>query len=129
MRTVDSYTFYASGVNHFKIYYGREERLAREIIPAALDVGDIYPNPFNDELFIPLSLPDLDTSYEVDISLSDLNGNRVQELTHVELGAGYHRIHCDFSKNLNYSKGFYIVRIVISSAAKKEIIYRKVLKF
>ena len=129
LRATDSYTFFASGVHKFKIYYGLEDRLAREIIPTTLEVGDIYPNPFNEELFIPLSLPDIKGSYLVEITLSDLNGNRIQQFSNLTLGAGYQRIQCDLKQNLNYSKGFYIVRILISSGDRKEIMYRKVLKF
>jgi hypothetical protein len=128
MRATDSYTFFATNVHKFKIYYGTEEKLSREIMPSNMQVGDIYPNPFEDELNIPLSLPDTGTDYEIKVSLSDLKGNQIQQLSSNHLNAGYHLIRCDLSGTDQYVAGFYIVRIVITSTKHKEILYRKVLK-
>jgi hypothetical protein len=94
-----------------------------------MQVGDIYPNPFEDELNIPLSLPDVDINYKVDVSLSDLKGNLIQQFMSNELNAGYHLIKYDLSGTDQYVTGFYIVRIVITSTKHKLILYRKVLKF
>jgi hypothetical protein len=129
MRTADSYTFSASDLSRFRIYFGSEERLSREIIPSVLEVGNIFPNPFREELFIPLSLPVVQDTYQVEITVSDLNGNRVQRFMNMTLEAGYHRIRCDLKEDIYYSKGFYIVQILISSGERKEIVYRKVLKY
>jgi len=128
MRAMDSYTFYATDIHNFKIYYGTDDKLSKEILPDDLKVGEIYPNPFEDVLYIPLTLPDLNESYEVEISLSDLKGNKILHLSPIHLGAGFHQISCNVSESLDYARGFCIVRIIISSATHKEIRYRKVLK-
>jgi hypothetical protein len=56
MRSVSSYTFQASGNRKFRVLYGTVERLELETMPLKVHVGDIYPNPFTDELFVPLML-------------------------------------------------------------------------
>jgi hypothetical protein len=129
MRTVKTYTFHASGVRKFRVLYGTSEFLKQEIMPLSVHVGEIYPNPFSEELFVPISLPDIDGQYQVDIALSDLNGNLVQQLSSVQVGGGYQNISCEALKNVELSKGFYIIRIHISSEGTREILYRKVLKY
>jgi hypothetical protein len=129
MRGQDQYRVAVSGVKRFRIYYGTEKNLSEQVLTNKMQVGDIYPNPFESELFIPVSLPDREGTYRVEVSLSDLEGNRVAEFPPMDLSAGHHRFRCHGLETQPYRKGFYIVRIVISSKAEREIIYRKVLKF
>jgi hypothetical protein len=128
MRASDTFTFSATAIHKFKIYYGTEERLSQEILPLRLQVGEIYPNPFEDEMNIPVSLPEINDQYQVEVSLSDLNGKMVEPLSSIQLNPGYHLIKCQMNETINYGAGFYVVRIIISSAQHKEILYRKVLK-
>ncbi|MBS0001433.1 MAG: hypothetical protein KFF73_20775, partial [Cyclobacteriaceae bacterium] len=129
MRSQESYSFTASETQKFRIYYGRIEKLSREVLPSRIHLGEIYPNPFTDELFIPLSLPGSNENYQLSFTLTDLKGNRVQELPRINLREGIHQIRVGMSDHFNDAAGFYIIRIVILSDDHKEILYRKILKF
>ncbi|MBR9999614.1 MAG: hypothetical protein KFF73_11620 [Cyclobacteriaceae bacterium] len=129
MRNENTYSFHARGVHKFRIYYGTRERLSQEIMPMEVEVGEIYPNPFEKALFVPVTLPDEPGSYRLSISVSDLQGRKIQDFSSIELGAGIHEIPCELHESNGNSGSFYIFRINISSGNFEQVVYRKILKF
>jgi hypothetical protein len=128
MTESDSYTFHASNLHKFRIFYGNRERLEQDVLPLEIAVGEIYPNPFDKEFFIPISLPDGFVNYQVTVSLSDLQGRTVQQLPLIELGAGNHEISCDLHQSMINSRSFYLLRVYINAGNFNRTIYRKILK-
>jgi hypothetical protein len=128
MTESDSYTFHANDLHKFKIYYGNREKLEQEVLPLEVAIGEIYPNPFDEELFIPLTLPDGSANYRVAVTVSDLQGRTVHQLPLIELGAGNHEISCNLRQSMINSRSFYLLRVHIDAENFKETIYRKIIK-
>jgi hypothetical protein len=129
MRVKDNYTFYASGVHKFMIFYGTEEQLLTKVLPLSVQVGDIYPNPFKDELTILVSLPDHAGIFHLELSLSDLNGKLIQNLSSIPVNPGYHQIRWKIDQPGKIQEGLYFLKILVASEKEKQIIYRKILKY
>ncbi len=129
MQTSDAYTFYAAGIHHFRIFYGTGDRLSTETLPLNLLVGEIYPNPFKDELNIPVALPDHNGPWQVELSLSDLNGKVVQYRSGIHVNPGYMQISWKLNDSHQYLRGFYFLKILIASGREKQIIYKKIMKY
>ncbi|MBR9999613.1 MAG: hypothetical protein KFF73_11615, partial [Cyclobacteriaceae bacterium] len=127
MSTTRSYTFMAAGHSKFRIYYGKDEKLVQEIIPNKIQIGEIYPNPFQRQVIIPVAIPDGNEIYQVKIILTDLTGKIIHELPTEQLIAGFHEINCIIGND--HGNGVNILQIIISSAKQKEVFYRKVLNF
>lgn len=73
-------------------------------------LGDIYPNPFNQIVYIPYTL---ETKSEVKIEIYNSKGERVKSMDLANQDKGYHRIMWDGKndKGLNCSNGIYILRM------------------
>ena len=129
MQNTDAYTFHTAGTHRFRIFYGTGDRLSLETLPLNLQVGEIYPNPFKDELNIPVALPDHIGPWQVEFSLSDLNGKVVQYRSGIHVNPGYMQISWKLNDSHQYLRGFYFLKILITSEKEKQIIYKKIMKY
>jgi hypothetical protein len=125
MGEVGRYSFRSTGVHRFRIYYGTAERLQQEVIPEAIGVGEIYPNPFAGELFIPLALPRSEGPQRVEVALLDPEGRTVRHLSTGVVEPGYQELQISTA---GYKSGMYFLRIMVSTATDKQIFYRKIVK-
>ncbi len=77
-------------------------------------LGDIYPNPFNQIVYIPYTL---ETKSEVKIEIYNSKGERVKSMDLANQDKGYHRIMWDGKddKSLNCSNGIYILRMTTNN--------------
>ena len=128
MQLTDTYSFLARGNHKFRLFYGTEERLSKEILPLSLRVGDLYPNPFEDELYIPVSLPDRPALYRLEMSLSDLNGKVIQVLPGILLNPGYHQISWKMDQPGKIQEGIYFLKILVVTKNDRQVVHRKILK-
>ncbi len=79
-------------------------------IPAALDLSQNFPNPFNADTEISFELP---STNHVIITVFNIMGQRIRTLTEREYGIGYHKIRWDGKDDIGnlVSSGIYIYRI------------------
>ena len=77
-------------------------------------LGDIYPNPFNQIVYIPYTL---ETKSEVKIEIYNSKGERIKYMDLANQDKGYHRIMWDGKddKSLNCSNGIYILRMTTNN--------------
>ncbi len=129
MQASDTYTFYATKIHHFRIFYGTKDRLMKEILPLKLQIGEIYPNPFDNELNIPVSIPDQIGPLQIELSLSDLSGRVVQNRSDIQVNPGYQQISWKLDVPDQFLRGFYFLKILIASEKEKQIIYKKILRY
>lgn len=129
MRASDRYTFLAQASHQFRIFYGTEDRLSKEIIPTELKIGEIYPNPFNNEIHIPVSLPDHNSPWQVDLSISDVNGKEIQNFSDLPVNPGYQQLSWKLDALDHHLRGFYFLKILLISENEKQIFYKKLVKY
>ena len=81
------------------------------VVPARLELGRNFPNPFNPKTTLRFALP---TSGKVDLAVYDVQGRRVITLASGHLDAGYHEMEWlgrdDAGRSV--SSGIYFSRIV-----------------
>jgi acid phosphatase type 7 len=80
-----------------------------------LKLGDNYPNPFNNQTVIPLTLPG---SMEVNITIYNALGVRVRTLVNREIETGYHEIRLN---SADLAAGVYFYRLTVAD----EVITKK----
>jgi len=87
------------------VEYGTDpvNEIPSDLLPNEYAVTSIYPNPFNDQVKIRISLPYRDLC---DLCVFNIHGQLVQRLNNSYLPAGYH----DFSWIGNGTSGIYFVR-------------------
>ena len=95
-----------------------------EIAPEDFRLGQNYPNPFNGETVIPVSLPE-DTATQVRLSIYNLFGEEVKDLTNGLLSGGQHEFAWDGTDDNNQlvAGGVYLCR----AATTKKTRIRKLL--
>ncbi len=77
----------------------------RKGIPDSYRVSSLYPNPFNPETTLEISLPG---KTRVHVELFDVLGRRIKTLAAAQMEAGYHQVHFDGS---NLATGIYLIRV------------------
>ena len=79
------------------------------LYPAQFVIDQNYPNPFNPETWIQFQMPE---QGEVNISIYNLQGQLVRNLTTQSFGIGVHKIKWDGKDNygLDSASGVYFVR-------------------
>jgi len=129
MKELNSYVFNASGLDQFKIIFGDENFVNNELKPQIVILGDGYPNPFRDQLTIPFTLPKSNSAYMVNISIYDLKGNMVRQLTNEEYSSGYYTVNWNSMGDSHMlSNGIYIIKMTVKSNHFNTIIHKKVLR-
>jgi hypothetical protein len=130
MKEIKSYSFKASGTDHFRIIFGDDSFVSKEIKPSTVTFGNGYPNPFRDEVTIPFTLPESESDYMVNISIYDLTGNLVKQLTNEYYSPGYYALSwtsLDDSRTLQ--NGIYIIKMSVQSDKINTSLIRKVLRY
>jgi hypothetical protein len=77
----------------------------RETLPTEITLRQNYPNPFNPSTIIEFALP---SATQVELTVYDMLGRRVQTLVDDQLNAGIHRVNWNAT---SYSSGVYLYRL------------------
>jgi hypothetical protein len=129
MKEVKSYTFNASGNDQFRIIFGDDSFINDELKPATITLGQGYPNPFRNELTIPFTLPDNMPKYKVSISVYDITGNLVKQLTNKAYNPGYYTITWNSVEGKGIpGRGIYLIRMLVESGDHSNVYTRKVIR-
>jgi hypothetical protein len=129
MKEASSYTFSPSDMDQFRIVFGDKSFINNELKPAFITLGDGYPNPFNDILTIPFSLPENDSDFLVNISIYDIKGGIVKQLINKYYAPGYYNVAWNSSENIGVrNQGMYFIRMVVKSKGLNKVLTRKVIQ-
>ena len=115
MRNETVYTFDVQKSKHFKVIFGDKKDLSF-IEPI---IGEVYPNPANENLFIPFSLPPEHNKSLLNISLYDLSGKQSGTINKQNLPSGYQRYNLNENGLVDkLSKGMYALQVVLECDGK-----------
>ncbi len=91
MREQSSYTFTPNpgGSRSFKAYYAHPEKIAALMLPDHATIGSPYPNPAEDMVHFPISIPE-GADGQVAITIYDQLGSTVYTLNQQQLSPGFH---------------------------------------
>ena len=129
MREVNSYSFGTEDISHFRIIYGDEEYIKNEVKPKSITFGHGYPNPFQDQLTIPFTLPKSGANYTVNISVFDLEGKMVKQLINKNYAAGYYTVTWNSLDDIrSVNRGIYILKMMVKSNEINTILTRKIIR-
>ena len=92
MRSWSQYKFTPGESRDLRIYFGSNDFIEKNLTPDLITLGPNFPNPFRNETVIPFTLPGVDKSYLVDLSVYNLNGQKVTKLVDGNLNGGFHQI-------------------------------------
>ncbi len=104
------YTFKLSMRNKFSVFYGTD--VESRVFTEGIVVGAVSPNPITNTVqgTIPISLPDLRTSYPVVFKLFNATGVVVQS-SEMALAPGIHALPINFHDSLNKGVYYYTVTV------------------
>ena len=125
MNEVSSYTFKAKKDQRFKVFFGDQSEINRNLKPHTISLGNAYPNPVNDRLFIPITIPELNNGMNVDVSLYSIQGKRICTILNDAYPSGFHQLQWDRLDNNNtkVQSGVYFIRMKIGATIQtKKII-------
>ena len=129
MKEMGSYTFNATGNDQFRIIFGDNSFVKDELKPSGLTLGQGYPNPFREELTIPFTLPESNSDYQVNISVYDITGNLVKQLTNEIYSPGYYTLNWNSMDGQSIpDRGIYLIRMFVESGDNSSVYTRKVIR-
>jgi hypothetical protein len=95
----------------FKAIYGDQGFIDEMLSEIRIEALSPYPNPFKDELTMPLILPRSNHAYEVDCSVYNLLGEKVFTTSEEKVGHGIH--HIKWLESSDIKQGIYIYSIKV----------------
>ncbi|RMG24135.1 MAG: hypothetical protein D6730_13110, partial [Bacteroidetes bacterium] len=123
MQAVDHYDFRMLTHSHrLRIYYGDEAFIKAHLKPERVRLGLPYPNPFSQQITIPLSLPQYVNqqyirTFKVEMLLFNAIGQQVKKLYEGELESGFHEFVWDGrnDEGLPLPEGVYIYQLRVET--------------
>jgi hypothetical protein len=97
----------------FKAIYGDQNFIDDILSEIRIEALNPYPNPFNDELNMPVILPISKDGYEVVCNVYNLMGEKVFATSEEKAGQGIHNIR--WHETTDIKKGIYIYSIKVKS--------------
>ena len=103
-----------------QVYYGDAQFVQEHLKPHSVQVGNAYPNPFTESLFLPIVLLESDKPYHVHIQLYNSLGVEIgsREFT---LGGGFHDVKVIVDNEGKLSRGTYFYKVLIKQADQSTI--------
>jgi N-acetylneuraminic acid mutarotase len=126
MKSNSQHSFYLSGGSDFSIHYSENPNYA--VLPKLLSLGEPFPNPASNYTTIPLMLPNRETSYQIDLSVFDLNGRKVKTVANGEYQNGFHLIDWNPGEEIEIKNGIYFYRLSFQNEATRPITKKLIIK-
>ena len=109
MKSNSQHSFYLKGETDFSIHYSEDPNYA--VLPKLLSLGEPFPNPATNQTNIPLMLPNRGQSYQIDLSVFDLNGRKVKTIANGDYQNGFHLISWNPGEEIEIKSGIYFYRL------------------
>lgn len=127
LRETDHYIFRSTGNDSIRIYFGNSADLESVIFPKEFSLGNPYPNPFNEEVTIPFTIPDVDRA-EVTISIISPMGKNITDLVRESYKGGYHTVTWNIlNGDRRILNALYLVRLQVKSRDLHKIFTKRIL--
>jgi len=122
MRTTNQITFDPEKSTIFKIYFGKN--LRSKVKPEGVFLGKPFPNPTNTSATIGFTLPENNSSYQVQLEIYNSVGQRTEVLTTGNLQSGFYTSVWDIENNKN---GLYFYRLSVTSNGVQKVLTEKII--
>lgn len=126
MRGTNSYTFYFNESTNFSVHYSENPDYV--VLPQSFALGDPYPNPASNETVIPLLLPDQKANYDIELSIYNLNGQKVKSIAEGEYHAGFHLFKWYPGEEDQITSGIYFYRLTFKNNDLNPITKKLIIK-
>ncbi|MDH5610343.1 MAG: hypothetical protein OEY56_12775, partial [Cyclobacteriaceae bacterium] len=124
-KTVDianavNYSFAYKPGYTFKVIKGSPSFVASELNLSQVVVSELYPNPSEGAIHLPVFLPGNEVQYTLEMKITDLAGKQYPILEGVQLSAGSHQLSVDL-KPYGLAGGLYVLDVSIGTGTSTPI--------
>lgn len=130
MADVSSYTFTNDEKREFQLIYGSEAYIENQLSSDRTEILHAYPNPFTDEITLPFALKGNNATFEVELSIISINGEKLVTLFNEKLTSGYHQYTWDgrLGNGTELSPGIYIQEMIVKDGYNQQVYRIKLIK-
>jgi hypothetical protein len=131
MRRQGSYAFALDGSTPFRVLYGSEAYIRENLPIMQVHVGQPFPNPFAEQVQIPVSLPGENDTYTVRMKIYSGQGALINTVEKVTLESGIHYFTWDGadSGGRRVPSGMYVYRMeIIAPGVRKEFTHKLIVR-
>jgi len=124
LRYKNEYQFTVGNNKELEIYYGSSDYIKNKLGAKAIILGNNFPNPVEYKTIIPFNLPASSLSYNVNLSVYDTYGRKLQTIVKGDFMPGYHEIEWDLSNISGHliKSGLYLYIIEVQADRYKQIL-------
>ena len=129
MRERKSYTFRQDKKEvSFQVFYGDHAFVSQSLKANQVYLGEPFPNPADDHLFIPFLIPEYDMESEIELVMYDLKGKRMQLITDQAIKAGLHTIKWKRTDQQGQflPAGIYLIKLTVNTHSTQQSFTQKV---
>ncbi|MCG8307912.1 MAG: cadherin domain-containing protein [Cytophagales bacterium] len=125
---MSEYAFQLDNNATFKAVYGNRSFIRETLSNIKIEALKPYPNPFNEQVTIPINLPYSNNSYDLECSLFNLMGQRVFARKYEKLQPGSFQIELDERSHRNLEQGIYIYSIKVKNGLMTKDFHGRIVK-
>lgn len=122
MRVTNSYSFSYPSSREFKLFYGNQDYIDKELVPEHVLLGEAYPNPTRSGTFTKIPFTVAEDNTHVKLVIYNMEGKALVTLRNEELLRGFYEISWDGNDagGAAVSPGLYIYRL--ESGTRKGVV-------
>ena len=122
------YEFVADHELAFKVIYGDQSFIEQSLERIKVEAFKPYPNPFTNQVRIPINLPPSSMSYDLQCSIFNLLGEKVFVQNYESLNSGLFHLEWDTAKNRHIEQGIYIYSIKVNNGLLTNNFHGRIVK-
>ncbi len=122
------YEFTLDQPSTFQAIYGDKAFIAESLSKIKIEAQPPYPNPFNNDVWIPINLPYSGNTYQIEGTIYNLIGEKVFEIKEEQVGHGLYVFHYGIEQHGNLEKGIYIYSIKITNGLVAKDFHGRIVK-
>ncbi len=126
MMDVQNYMFNLSEPVAFKAIYGDKTFIDATLAEVRVQAMNPYPNPFNEEVVLPVLLPQTGSNYKVEYNIFNLLGEKVYEKSEDHITNGVYAL--KWNNNHELPNGIYIYSIRVKNTFLTKEFHGRIVK-
>jgi hypothetical protein len=129
MRRQSSYAFPLDSTSSFRVLYGPDEYIRKNLPITEVQVAEPFPNPFAELVQIPVSLPGENNTYSVSMQIYSPQGVLIYSERKVSLESGIHYFTWKGidSRGGQAQSGMYVCRMEVTGPGIRREFTRKII--
>ena len=104
----------------FKVVFGDESNIEKDLRPSRIALGQNYPNPFTNSTMIPIALPDGIDEYNLELVIINKLGQEIRTLFSGNVNPGYQEFEWNGTNNngQKMTSGIYVCRLRVNTGTE-----------